>query len=1166
MGTTRSVLPLGLALAAVAVTANWHVAAAPAGSVHLPDLHTLIPVNEISIVRPTSATREFRYTHITANLGDGPFEVRPQYDPTTDTARGFQRLYTHDSGGAWSLASERPVVGRFAFHAEHGHFHFPLVLFGLFHLGPNGSIGPPAAMSGKIGYCIADSLQVADIPHLGAFGTYNNSPGCSDPTTIRGISVGYGDRYDRLDDGQSIDITELPDGVYWFRALSDPYNYFAEKDKTNNATDIKLQISGTSVFVLAGPVSPTSQPPSVSMTAPAAGQVAGSNVVVSADGADPSGISSVQFLLDGNPLGPPLFGPPYILQWDTTTIPDGAHDLSAQVTAGSGFHATAAPVMVTVSNVEPPPPPPPASLFISNVFAGNRTSSTTTVTWTTNLPADSKVDYGLSASYGASAGDPALVTTHAVSLSGLSPQTTYHYKVTSQDDQGHIATAGDFIFTTAGVSELSCTITAPEAGETVSGTLTISADSAGTASISGVQFVIDGVNLGAEDVTFPYSTSWNTTLFGNGVHAITAVAQDPTHNEARCGPVSVIVSNAAPPPTAGLVLALGFDEGAGAGAADVSGNANHGSLSGPAWVNGRYGKALSFDGVNDLVTVNDANSLDVVGPMTFEAWVNPRTLNSWRTVLMKERSSNLAYALYGNTDTNRPSVEIAAGSNVDTRGSSQLPLNVWSHLAVTYDRTTLRLYLNGAQISARSVTAAVTVSGNPLRIGGNLIWGEYFDGLIDEVRIYSRVLSPAELQSDMNTPVGGALPSDTTPPVRTDGQPSGTLPASTTSATLRVTTDEVATCRYSLAAGTGYPQMTNTFAATGTAHSTTVGGLRSGTAYAYYVRCSDAAANANTDDFLISFAIAAADATQPAVSITSHAPGATVSGAINVTANASDNVGVAGVQFLLDNASLGTEDTSGPYAIAWDTRTAANGSHVLSARARDAAGNQATAVNVTVNVSNVAPPEPPGLVAAYAFEEGANTTTADATGKLHTGTVSGATWTTAGRYGRALSFDGVNDWVTVADANDLDLTNGMTLEAWVRPAALSGWKTVVLKEGSATTLAYSLYANDSNPWPANTVRIGGADRSAVGTSALPLNTWTHLAATYDGAMLRLYVNGVQAGSRGQTGNILPSTRALRIGGNAVWGEYFNGVIDDVRVYNRALTAAEIQGDMNRPVR
>jgi len=98
------------------------------------------------------------------------------------------------------------------------------------------------------------------------------------------------------------------------------------------------------------------------------------------------------------------------------------------------------------------------------------------------------------------------------------------------------------------------------------------------------------------------------------------------------------------------------------------------------------------------------------------------------------------------------------------------------------------------------------------------------------------------------------------------------------------------------------------------------------------------------------------DTTPPTVSMTGPADGATVSNTITVSATASDNVGVAGVQLLLDGAPLGAEDLSAPYAISWDTTTAANGPHTLSARARDAANNTATATSITVTVSNSAPP------------------------------------------------------------------------------------------------------------------------------------------------------------------------------------------------------------------
>jgi hypothetical protein len=205
----------------------------------------------------------------------------------------------------------------------------------------------------------------------------------------------------------------------------------------------------------------------------------------------------------------------------------------------------------------------------------------------------------------------------------------------------------------------------------------------------------------------------------------------------------------------------------------------------------------------------------------------------------------------------------------------------------------------------------------------------------------------------------------------------------------------------------------------------------------------------------------------------------------------------------------------------------------------------------------------PGLVAAYGFNETTGTNVLDSSGNDLTGVISGATRTTTARSGQALTFDGVNDWVTVNDAAALDVTT-VTLEAWVRPTTLSGWRTVIMKE-TANSLAYTLYAHDNAPRPAAYINNGGPDLDVLGTVALPVNAWTHLAMTYDGATMRLYMNGTLAATRSATGNILATADPLRIGGNAPWGEYFAGQIDDVRIYNRALTEAEIQTDMNTNV-
>jgi Concanavalin A-like lectin/glucanases superfamily len=85
------------------------------------------------------------------------------------------------------------------------------------------------------------------------------------------------------------------------------------------------------------------------------------------------------------------------------------------------------------------------------------------------------------------------------------------------------------------------------------------------------------------------------------------------------------------------------------------------------------------------------------------------------------------------------------------QGISPLPLNTWSHLAAVYDKQYLRLFVNGEQVAVRPYSGALATSTGALRIGGNSIWGDYFKGLIDEVKIYRSALIPSELQTDMKT-------------------------------------------------------------------------------------------------------------------------------------------------------------------------------------------------------------------------------------------------------------------------------------------------------------------------------------------------------------------------------------------------------------------------------
>ncbi len=122
-------------------------------------------------------------------------------------------------------------------------------------------------------------------------------------------------------------------------------------------------------------------------------------------------------------------------------------------------------------------------------------------------------------------------------------------------------------------------------------------------------------------------------------------------------------------------------------------------------------------------------------------------------------------------------------------------------------------------------------------------------------------------------------------------------------------------------------------------------------------RARDAAGNITTSaGVTVTVNNAASDTTPPTVSIMTPAQGATVSSTVSVSASAADNVGVVGVQFLLDGSNLGAEDTTSPYSVSWTTTSASNGAHTLTARARDAAGNQTVSASVGVTVNNVVTP------------------------------------------------------------------------------------------------------------------------------------------------------------------------------------------------------------------
>jgi hypothetical protein len=370
-------------------SANNTVATQPA-NVTPPDMQIEVPTSDISIgTNSTTHDRQLQFTHITWDAGAGPFEIDPTYNSATGIATFVQAIYKSTSAGQWTFDYTVPVVAPGVWNPVTGaDYNFPLTKFTLNNVNPDGSVGSVVATSPKTDYCITGDTYVGGVPNT-PNQTYIPQSNCVDPTKPLGWSVGWGDEYDQTDNGQPIDLTGVTDGTYILQGTVDPDHVLTESNQNNNVVDTKLQISSASVTVLSQ-TSPTSVPPTVDLTAPASGANVSGTVVLqaSASATAPATVSSVQFLLDGQPLGAPVTSAPYTFSWTVGSTPLGSHSLSARVTDSAGTLGTASPIPVNVVSGGPPPPPNTPVVSITNPLNGATASRTEPIaaTVTSNLP------------------------------------------------------------------------------------------------------------------------------------------------------------------------------------------------------------------------------------------------------------------------------------------------------------------------------------------------------------------------------------------------------------------------------------------------------------------------------------------------------------------------------------------------------------------------------------------------------------------------------------------------------------------------------------------------------------------------------------------------------------------------------------------------------------
>ena len=204
----------------------------------------------------------------------------------------------------------------------------------------------------------------------------------------------------------------------------------------------------------------------------------------------------------------------------------------------------------------------------------------------------------------------------------------------------------------------------------------------------------------------------------------------------------------------------------------------------------------------------------------------------------------------------------------------------------------------------------------------------------------------------------------------------------------------------------------------------------------------------------------------------------------------------------------------------------------------------------------------PTPVAAYGFEEAAGDGLGDAAGDSD-GLLGGAARSDQGRFGRGLALAGAGDPAQVVDAHALRVSGALTVEAWVRPERAGDWLPVVAKAGPDGP-AWALYAAAGEDGATAVATVGDA-RQVATAAALPAGVWSHVAATFDGARVQLYVDGRAVATVPAPGALASGRGPLLLGTDGSADHALRGQVDELRVYDRALTPAQVAADRDRPV-
>lgn len=591
-----------------------------------------------------------------------------------------------------------------------------------------------------------------------------------------------------------------------------------------------------------------------------------------------------------------------------------------------------------------------------------------------------------------------------------------------------------------------------------------------------------------------------------------------------------------------------LDETSGVVASDSSFSAANGALfNNPTWTTGKINSGLNFDGINDYVETGYVVNLP---KWTIATWVkSPAAPSSAPASGPINRDKNFQISWNHPNPTFRSAAAVRVGGTWYAASFGPLQGNTWYHLAATYDGENLKAYKDGVLITTNS-----SPSGNPFNETASLKFGrhangpQYFNGTVDQIRIYSRALSDSE--------VAGLAQIDATPPSGVSNL-SAAVSGQIVTLSWNAASDTesgIATYRIHRGTATGTPKTLIAEVSANDLNYTDNNTILD-TTYYYDVSATN---GMGTEGVQSEIAVVAGNSPPqaPAGFVAVPSDQQTI-----LDWDDNQEADLAGYHVYRSPSS------GGPYAQITASLLLSSSSTFTDSGLTDGT----TYYYVVKTVDNgdnqsvysrevAAIPNPSGssLVGFWKFEEASSTIAYDSSLTGVNGTlINGPSWTT-GKVGGGLSFDGVDDYVNTDYVTDLPT---WTIATWV--------KSPIAPSSSAASGPVHRNANFQINWNhpnatfrgAAAFRIGGITTGTwypASFGSLQANTWYHLAATYDGENFKAYKDGVLITTNSTpSGNADSETNTLKFGRHSNGAQYFSGTADEIRVYNRALTNSEV---------